>query len=100
PVTISTRSGLVVRGHGRLMAAQQAGCTQVPVDYQSYADEASELADLVADNRIAELAQMDAQMLADIFHNLSDIDLELTGFTQDALRDILVNPEQIDVEAA
>lgn len=100
PVTISTRSGLVVRGHGRLMAAQQAGCTQVPVDYQSYVDEASELADLVADNRIAELAQMDAQMLADIFHNLSDIDLELTGFTQDALRDILVNPEQIDVEAA
>lgn len=100
PITISTRSGLVVRGHGRLLAAQQAGCTQVPVDYQSYADEESELADLVADNRIAELAQMDAQMLADIFHNLSNIDLELTGFTEDALKNILVNVEQIDVEAA
>lgn len=101
PITISTRSGLVVRGHGRLQAALEAGCTEVPVDYQAYTDEESELVDLVADNRIAELAQMDAQMLSDIFQNLSDFDLELTGFTEDALKDILVIPEEkIDLEAA
>lgn len=101
PITISTRSGLVVRGHGRLQAALEAGYTEVPVDYQAYTDEESELADLVADNRIAELAQMDAQMLSDIFQNLSDFDLELTGFTEDALKDILVIPEEkIDLEAA
>ncbi len=101
PITISTRSGFVVRGHGRLLAAQEAGCTEVPVDYQAYADEESELADLVADNRIAELAQMDAQMLADIFQNLSDFDLELTGFTEDTLKNIQFIPEEkIDLEAA
>lgn len=55
PITVSTLSGLVVRGHGRLMAAQKAGCTHVPVDYQHYENEDAEIADLVADNRIARL---------------------------------------------
>ncbi|NLH01169.1 MAG: ParB N-terminal domain-containing protein [Clostridiales bacterium] len=32
PVTVSTLSGFVVRGHGRLMAAKLAGCEKVPVD--------------------------------------------------------------------
>ena len=40
PITVSTRSGLIVRGHGRLMAAQLAGLNEVPVDYQNYATEA------------------------------------------------------------
>ena len=36
PVTVSTLSGLVVRGHGRLMAAIHAGLSHVPVDFQEY----------------------------------------------------------------
>lgn len=36
PITVSTLSGLVVRGHGRLMAAIHAGLSHVPVDYQEY----------------------------------------------------------------
>lgn len=56
PITVSTRSGLIVRGHGRLAAAQLEGLSEVPVDYQNYASDAEELADLIADNRIAELA--------------------------------------------
>ena len=67
PITVSTRSGLIVRGHGRLAAAQMEGLTEVPVDYQNYASDAEELADLVADNRIAELADPDMQKLAEIF---------------------------------
>ena len=59
PVTVSTRSGLVVRGHGRLMAAKLIGLGSVPVDYQHYDSEEEELADLVADNRLSELAQVD-----------------------------------------
>ena len=53
PVTVSTLSGLVVRGHGRLMAAIHAGLSHVPVDYQHYDSEEAETADLIADNRIA-----------------------------------------------
>ena len=59
PITVSNRSGFVVRGHGRLMAAQLLGASQVPVDRQDYAKDAAEWADLVADNRIAELAEID-----------------------------------------
>lgn len=35
PVTVSTLSGMIVRGHGRYMAARLIGCP-VPVDYQDY----------------------------------------------------------------
>lgn len=64
PITVSKRSGLVTKGHGRLMAAQLDDLTDAPVDYQDYASEAEELADLTADNRIAELATTDNKMLA------------------------------------
>ena len=82
PITVSTRSGFIVKGHGRLQAALLEGMKEVPVDYQSYASEAEEYADLVADNRIAELADMDQRMLADIFAEIdtSDLSVEMTGF--------------------
>lgn len=81
PVTVSTRTGLIVRGHGRYMAAQVIGCP-VPVDYQHYESEEAELADLVADNRLAELAEIDNTLLAAIMAGLdeADYDTELTGY--------------------
>lgn len=71
PITVSKRSGFIVKGHGRLAAAKLEGLAEVPVDYQNYTNEAEEYADLVADNRIAELAEIDNKLLADIF---ADID--------------------------
>lgn len=56
PITVSKRSGYIVKGHGRLQAAMAAGFTSVPVDFQNYANDAEEWADLVADNRLAELS--------------------------------------------
>lgn len=58
---------------------------KVPVEYQDYSSEAEEYADLTADNRLAELADMNATMLADL---LADIDtgelpIELTGYTEE-----------------
>ena len=63
------------------MAAQVIGCP-VPVDYQHYESEESELADLVADNRLAELAEIDNTLLAAIMAGLdeADYDTELTGY--------------------
>ena len=46
-ITLSKRSGMIVRGHGRLEAALLIGCESVPVDEQDYASEAEELADLL-----------------------------------------------------
>lgn len=91
PITVSTRSGLVVKGHGRLQAAILLGADKVPVDFQNYGTEAEEIADLTADNRLAELAEMNNTMLVDI---LSDFDtgempLELTGYTEEDMEGIL-----------
>lgn len=91
PITVSTRSGFIVKGHGRLAAALLEGMKEVPVDYQSYANEAEEYADLVADNRIAELAEIDNRMLADIFADIDtgEIPLELTGFSEKEVEDLI-----------
>ena len=91
PVTVSTLSGLVVRGHGRLMAAISAGLSHVPVDFQHYDSDDAETADLIADNRIAELAEIDNRMLTELFSSLDgkDIDVSLTGYTTDDIEDIV-----------
>lgn len=91
PITISTRSGLIVKGHGRLEAALKLGADQVPVDFQNYATEAEEIADLTADNRLAELAEMNNTMLADILADFDtgEMPLELTGYTEEDLDGIL-----------
>ena len=57
PICVSNLSGFVIKGHGRLMAARVLGVDKVPVEYQDYATEAEEYNDLIADNRIAELAE-------------------------------------------
>lgn len=91
PITISTRSGLIVKGHGRLQAALLLGADQVPVDFQNYATEAEEIADLTADNRLAELAEMSTPMLADILADFDtgEMPMELTGYTEQDLEGIL-----------
>ena len=87
PVVVSKRSGFVVAGHGRLMAAQLLKCETVPVDYQDFATEADEYAHLVADNRIAELAELDEAELAGILKELDGkLELDLAGFDADAAR--------------
>jgi len=90
PITLSKRSGLIVRGHGRLEAALLIGCDVVPVDEQDYATEAEELADLLADNRLAELAELDEDDLKRLLKSIQEsdpaFDLELTGFAEDEIR--------------
>jgi DNA modification methylase len=101
PITVSARSGFVVRGHGRLMAAYALGLEEAPVDVQEYDTEAAEWADLVADNRIAELAEIDAPALADFLREIetTGIDMDLTGFDDEAIRELLgagTDPPQED----
>jgi DNA modification methylase len=90
PITVSTRSGLVVKGHGRLLAAIHEGLDEVPVDFQTYESEAAELADLTADNKIAELSETDERLLAEIFADIdtSGIDFERTGYSSDEYDEI------------
>lgn len=89
-ITVSTRSGLIVKGHGRLLAAKLEELEEVPVEYQNYDSEEKELADMTADNRIAELAEIDNKLLADVFADIDTgaIDFELSGYTEDEYKEI------------
>jgi len=102
-IVVSRRSGFIVKGHGRLLSAKMLKLEQVPVDYQDYENEASEWADMVADNRIAELSEIDKGELANILGELDgQLDLELTGFDSTELNDILAYadiPDEIELNA-
>jgi ParB-like chromosome segregation protein Spo0J len=98
PITVSKRSGFVVKGHGRLAAAMLLKTEKVPVDVQDYKDEASEVADMIADNRIAELAEADTDALKgllidDVFDNF---DLDLTGFDAEEINSLLKSQMEND----
>jgi ParB-like chromosome segregation protein Spo0J len=91
PVVVSTRSGFIVSGHGRYEAAKALGLTMVPVDYQDFTTEADEWAHLVADNRLAELAEADGAALKEVLGELkaADFNMDLAGFDAEALAGIL-----------
>lgn len=104
PITVSRLSGCVVRGHGRLEACKALKMPLVPVDFQDYSDEAEEMADLMADNRIPELAELD---MAAAWRNLGDIaddfKLEDLGFLKGEFKDVNLQAlldAPIDVELA
>jgi len=100
PITVSKRSGLIVRGHGRLEAALLMGCDRVPVDEQDYANEAEELADLLADNRLSELAELDEGDLKKVIERLREadpsFDVELTGFMEDEIAKLFADAADED----
>lgn len=81
PIVVSKRSGFITKGHCRLRALKELKWEKVAVDFQEYESEAQEYADIVADNKIAELADHDdSQMLDDIKDlNVQDMDFELLG---------------------
>lgn len=95
PITVSRRSGFVVRGHGRLAAAQIIGCQEVPVDWQDYESEAAEYADLIADNRLAELSEIDTDIMAELIKEVDgDGFSEFTGYDDKAIAALLAESPQ------
>lgn len=98
PITISKRSGFIVKGHGRLMAAVKKQWKQVPVDYQEYANDAEEWADLIADNRLAELSTLDTGRLIDLIGDMDtgEAPIELTGYTAEDVAEIIAALEGAD----
>jgi hypothetical protein len=81
-ITISLLSGFVVKGNGGVLAARKLGLSEAPVNYQNYASEDEELADLIAHNRIPELSRTDKDLLKPILAKLSPSGiLASVGFT-------------------
>jgi len=103
PITVSNRSGFIVSGHCRLMAAEKIGVKECPVDYQDFKSKAEEMAVLVADNIIGEFSETDVTKMSDIIATLekAGYDLELTGFSLDEIAgmEIPKNNKPIDEDA-
>lgn len=90
PIVVSKRSGFVIKGHGRLAAARLLEMPAVPVDIQNYETEAAEWADMIADNRIAEIAETDEDSLKTLLKELDGkIDFDFTGFDSHSLDGLL-----------
>jgi hypothetical protein len=76
-----------VRGHGALLAARLLGAAQIPVEYQDYNSTEEELADLLADNRLAHLSTTDADLLSSALIKLSPA--AITGYSATEIADLL-----------
>jgi hypothetical protein len=78
---ICTRDNTIRAGHTRVKAANKAGLKEVPVIYVDM-DEEQASAFAIADNKSAQYAEWDFELLKDVFEELDafNYDLELTGF--------------------
>jgi len=80
PIVVSNRSGFIIKGHARLEALKKLNWDTAAVDYQDYESEAEEYADMVADNKIAELAEHDDPFMIETLKEIKfDLDLDLLG---------------------
>lgn len=87
--------GVIVAGHGRLAAARKLGLTTVPVVVLDHLTPTQRRALVIADNKIAENAGWDEELLRLELAELqeADFDLALTGFDADELLEIMAGEE-------
>ena len=96
PITVSKQSNFVVRGHARLEAAKLLKLAEVPVDFQEYESEGVEFADLLADNKIAELSSLNATALQELVAAMPEDRRERTGIKAADMSDLLAKGGMID----
>lgn len=90
PIVVDTE-GVIIAGHTRLLAAQKLGLSQVPVHIATDLSPQQIKAYRLADNRVAQEAEWDMDLLK---LELSELDeegfsLDLTGFNEDELEALL-----------
>ena len=87
--------GVIVAGHGRLAAARKLGLATVPVVVLGHLTPTQRRALVIADNKIAENAGWDEELLRLELAELqeADFDLALTGFDADELLEIMAGEE-------
>lgn len=90
PIVVSNRSGLITKGHGRLLALKHLGWKQAAVDYQDYDSEEQEYADVVADNALSSWSELNLSSVNSVMLDMGpDFDIELLG-----IKDFVVEPAE------
>nr|WP_255610605.1 site-specific DNA-methyltransferase [Lysobacter sp. ESA13C] len=94
PILVDGTNGIIA-GHGRLLAARQLGLARMPVIELAHLTPAQKRAYVIADNRLAENAGWDEELLKLELAELRDaeFDLDLLGFTEEELDDLLIDDQ-------
>lgn len=89
PIVVDTE-GVIIAGHTRLLAAQKLGLSQVPVHIATDLSPQQIKAYRLADNRVAQEAQWDNELLILELEELKEegFDLDLTGFEQEEIEQL------------
>lgn len=97
PVLIDGGKGIIA-GHGRLMAAKKLNLPKVPVVILDHLTESQKRAYIIADNKLAENAGWDEEILAGELADLKDVDfdLDLIGFEDQELERLFTNLYESD----
>ena len=92
PVLIDEDGGIIA-GHGRVLAAQKLGITDVPTMTATGWTEAQKRAYILADNQLALNAGWDMELLKVELGDLDDdgFDVDLIGFDPDFLANLLID---------
>src|SRR6202790_2385765 len=101
PVLID-ETNQIIAGHGRVAAAKLLGFAKVPTVQIAHLSPAEKRAYILADNRLAEKAGWDKEILAIELQGLIDEDfaVELTGFSMPEIDVILEDAEDAKREAS
>lgn len=90
PVAVDT-DGVIIEGHGRILAARKLNLRKIPVIVLSHLDEADKRAYILAHNKLTMNTGFDKEMLASELEWLDEqeFDLELTGMSNKELDKLL-----------
>lgn len=80
PIKVSTLSGCIVIGHGRVEALKKLGWKEVAVDYLDFKDEADEFATMTSDNAVALQSEIDMALVNQYTLDMGPFDTKLLGF--------------------
>lgn len=101
PVLVD-EGGTIIAGHGRILAAQRLGIEKVPVMVAKGWSEAQKKAYTLADNKLAENAGWDTELLGIEMEGLGELefDLSLIGFDESELAGLerhegLTDPDEV-----
>lgn len=99
PVIIDRDYGIIA-GHGRVLAAKEEGITEVPCVLADFLTEAQKKAYILADNRFAQDAGWDEELLRIEIESLqgADFDVSLAGFEEQEIADLFAGDGETEVK--